>query len=63
MKPAADGTTTVIWELSGEINGFPAKRYFGLFMDGMVGGDFEEGLTKLKAKVEGLTGSPDPQGE
>jgi hypothetical protein len=63
MKPAADGTTTVKWEFSGEINGFPAKRYFGLMMDRMVGGDFEEGLTKLKAKVEGLTASPDPQGE
>ena len=53
MTANADGTTDVRWEMSGEITGFPAKRYFGLMMDGMVGPAFEDGLQSLKRKVEG----------
>lgn len=30
----------------------PLARYFGLWMDGMVGPDFEEGLGRLKALSE-----------
>jgi hypothetical protein len=30
----------------------PLARYFGLWMDGMVGPDFEEGLGRLKALAE-----------
>jgi hypothetical protein len=28
------------------------NRIFGLFLDGMVGKDFEKGLAKLKMQVE-----------
>jgi hypothetical protein len=45
-------STGVTWEMSGEFNGMPFMRYFGLMMDGMVGPDFEEGLANLKKLVE-----------
>lgn len=50
---APEGTgTKVTWHADGELGWNPISRYFGLFMDGMMGPDFEEGLAKLKAKVE-----------
>jgi len=30
----------------------PIRRYFGLFMDGMIGPDYERGLGRLKTLAE-----------
>ena len=49
-EPLPDGTR-VTWVMDGESNGI-VGRWFGLFMDGMVGPMFESGLTKLKATSE-----------
>lgn len=54
--PSSEGTT-VTWTMEGEMNGV-AARYMGLAMNSMVGPMFEQGLTKLKARVEAM---PDPE--
>lgn len=46
-----EGGTKVIWSNSGELE-YPVGRYFGLFLDGMIGPDFEEGLRNLKLYIE-----------
>lgn len=46
-----DGGTRVVWIDEGEL-GYPIGRYFGLFLDDMLGKDFEKGLEKLKALAE-----------
>lgn len=43
--------TRVFWINQGDLN-FPIGRYFGLMMDGMLGGDFEQGLLNLKRLAE-----------
>lgn len=45
--------TDVVWSMESEL-GWPIGRYFGLFMDGMVGPDFEKGLNSLKEVAEAL---------
>lgn len=45
--------TRVTWTNEGDIGSNPVYRYFGLFMDRLVGPDFEGGLNNLKALVEG----------
>ncbi len=42
----------VTWTNEGEFGNNPFMRYFGLFMDRMVGKDFAAGLSKLKSIVE-----------
>lgn len=49
---ATGDTTRVTWANFGDIANNPIHRYFGLFLDRMMGPDFEEGLNKLKQKVE-----------
>lgn len=39
--------TKVTWAMESELGMNPIKRYFGLMMDGMIGGDFEKGLNSL----------------
>lgn len=46
-----NGETEVVWEMQQDLTYF--QRYMGLVMDGAVGGNFETGLARLKAKVEG----------
>lgn len=48
-----NGETEVVWHFKQELSYF--QRYFGLIMDGMLGGDFESGLARLKGKLEGQT--------
>ncbi len=48
-----DGKTIVRWVNSGELN-FPIGRLFGLFLDNMLGDDFERGLSNLKKRCENL---------
>ena len=45
-------TTTVTWGLRTDLGASPFARYFGLWMDGRVGPDFERGLARLKAIAE-----------
>jgi hypothetical protein len=46
------GTSTlVIWETTGQLNNF-FERYFGLFIDSLLGKDFEMGLNQLKILAE-----------
>lgn len=48
-----NGRTLVRWVNTGDLN-FPIGRWFGLFLDNMLGDDFEKGLSNLKAKCEDL---------
>jgi hypothetical protein len=47
------GRTLVRWVNTGDLN-FPIGRWFGLFLDNMLGKDFEKGLSNLKIKCEDL---------
>jgi len=50
---SSDGsTTTVVWTLDANLGNNPIGRYMGLFMDKMVGPDYERGLAQLKALAE-----------
>jgi hypothetical protein len=48
------GATRVTWLLDLDMGNGPIGRYMGLFMDGMIGKDYEKGLTRLKALAEKL---------
>lgn len=52
LERRGDGTR-VTWTNEGDMGGNPINRYIGLFMDRLVGPDFEDGLRNLKALVEG----------
>lgn len=63
-EPNGEGATNVRWTMSGEIDGMPYNRWFGLFIDGMVGKDYAAGLENLKAQLEGGPGADtDPSAE
>lgn len=47
------GITNVTWGFTTDLGMNPMSRWFGLMMDGFVGPDYELGLTRLKALVEG----------
>jgi len=51
LAPAGTGTR-VVWSNQGELGSNPLMRYIGLFMDSMMGPDFEAGLKNLKALAE-----------
>jgi hypothetical protein len=46
-----EGGTKVTWSNEGELD-YPVGRYFGFFLDGMIGPDFEKGLSNLKVYLE-----------
>jgi hypothetical protein len=46
-----DGETKVIWSMHGKLD-YPVGRYVGLFMEQMLGPDFEKGLKNLKRVSE-----------
>lgn len=50
FEPAGAGTQ-VVWANVGELD-YPVGRYFGLFLDQMMGPDFEKGLLNLKETCE-----------
>ena len=53
LKFVPDGTgTKVTWDMKGDAGMNPVFRWFGLFMDKMVGPDFEGGLKNLKKLAE-----------
>jgi uncharacterized protein YndB with AHSA1/START domain len=47
-----DEQTKVSWTNEGDLGANPVLRYLGLFMDKIVGSDFDAGLSSLKALVE-----------
>lgn len=51
MEPVDHGTK-VIWGMDMDMGMNPFARYLGLFMDQMIGGDFEKGLIDLKTVSE-----------
>jgi hypothetical protein len=50
--PTNDVVTNVTWSMVADMGGNPIFRYFGLFMDQMVGKDFAGGLEQLKVLAE-----------
>jgi uncharacterized protein YndB with AHSA1/START domain len=46
IEEAADGTK-VTWSMDSDMGNNPLFKFMGLFMDNMVGGDFEKGLEDL----------------
>jgi Polyketide cyclase / dehydrase and lipid transport len=53
---SADGLgTKVVWTLESDVGNSPLGRYLGLFLDKMVGPDYEQGLKQLKALAEKTT--------
>ena len=51
LAPAGGGTR-VTWTMNGDMGSNPLYRWMALFMDKMVGPDFEAGLANLKALAE-----------
>jgi hypothetical protein len=47
LSPAPGGTA-VAMTMAGDLGHSPVKRWFGLFMDKLVGPDFDAGLANLK---------------
>ena len=53
LRFVAEGSgTRVTWTMDGDMGSNPLFRWFALFADGMVGQDFEAGLTHLKELAE-----------
>lgn len=44
----------ITWAIDSHLGGNPINRYFGLFMDKMVGPDYVKGLARLKTLAESL---------
>lgn len=51
IVPTAGGVNVTLSD-QGDLGKNPIKRWFGLFLDGMIGPDFEAGLAKLKQVIE-----------
>jgi uncharacterized protein YndB with AHSA1/START domain len=51
IEPSGSGVR-VSWSNEGDMGGSPVNRWFGLFMDRLVGPDFEAGLANLKRLAE-----------
>jgi hypothetical protein len=51
LEPVGE-SVSVTWSNEGDLGWNPVSRFFGLFMDKMMGPDFEEGLRNLQKKVE-----------
>lgn len=51
LSPQPDGVK-VVWSTSGDLGMNPLNRWFGLFLDKLMGPDFEAGLANLKRNLE-----------
>ncbi len=51
LQPVADGLR-VVWMDSGDFGMNPLNRWFGLFLERLIGPDFERGLANLKKLAE-----------
>lgn len=47
-----DGGSQTVWVDTGDLGLNPVNRWFGLFLDKLIGPDFERGLANLKKRVE-----------
>jgi uncharacterized protein YndB with AHSA1/START domain len=47
-----EGGVKVVWLDTGDLGMNPLFRWFGLFIDGIIGPDFEKGLANLKLLAE-----------
>ncbi len=56
-----EGVTKVTWAMQMDIGMNPVKRIFGLFMDKLLGPDFEKGLESLKRYTEAMPVKPENQ--
>ena len=54
LAAGADGPTRVVMVMEGDLGRSPVNRWFGLFMDRMIGPDFDAGLANLKKVAEAL---------
>ncbi|RDX38210.1 hypothetical protein DZA50_00700 [Kangiella sp. HD9-110m-PIT-SAG07] len=52
LEELAPRETKVTWSFEADFGNNIIGRYFGLFMDGMLGSTYEEGLQALKEKIE-----------
>ncbi|MGP1356438.1 SRPBCC family protein [Roseicyclus sp.] len=52
LEPEGEGTR-VTWGLDSDMGNTPVGRWFGLALDRFVGADYERGLDRLRARVEG----------
>lgn len=50
-----NGATRVTWALDTELGRNPVDRYFGFFLDALLGPTYEDGLARLKRLVESGT--------
>lgn len=46
------GATRVVWKDEGDLGMNPMSRWLGLWFEGLIGPDFEKGLSNLKRLVE-----------
>lgn len=51
LQPADTGVR-VVWSDTGDLGMNPLNRWFGLFLDRMIGPDFERGLANMKKLAE-----------
>ena len=54
LTDLGNGDTEVLWQFEQKLAYF--QRYFGMMMDGMLGSQFEQGLARLKARMEANPG-------
>lgn len=54
LEPAG-GSTRVRWTMRADMGRGPVGRWFGVFLPGMVGKDFDAGLAGLKRLAEGTS--------
>jgi hypothetical protein len=52
LKELGPNQTELTWSFDADFGNNIIGRYFGIFMDDMLGPDYEQGLESLKAKIE-----------
>lgn len=57
FKPVEDGTL-LTWSMDTDMGNNPVARYFGLFMDKLLGKDFEKGLQNIQVVVTSIPVEP-----
>lgn len=56
-----EGKTKITWGMEMDMGMNPVAKYIGLFMDQMIGADFEQGLSDLKKVSESYTPPVTPE--
>jgi hypothetical protein len=47
-----DGGTNIVWKMDMQMGGNPIKKWFGLMMEGVMGGEFDKSLAQMKDFIE-----------